>query len=59
MLCLLLRPCNEVVETNQHDVNKVTEAMCHGMLEGGSSVFRPKGMTQYANVPHGVVNAIL
>ena len=43
VLCFLLRPHNEVVETNQHVVNEVMEAGCHGMLEGGSSVFQAKG----------------
>ena len=43
MVCLLLRPRNEVVETNQHNVNEVVEAVCHGVLEGGSSVFQAKG----------------
>ena len=43
MLCLLLQPCNEVVKTNQHYVNEVAEVVCHGMLEGGSSVFQAKG----------------
>ena len=43
MLYVVLQPCNEVVETNQHDVNEITEAMCHGMLEGGSSIFEAKG----------------
>ena len=43
VLCLLLRPRNEVVETNKHDLNEVTEAVCHGALEGGSSIFQAKG----------------
>ena len=43
MLCLLLRLRNEVVKTNQHNVNEVIEAVCHGALEGGSSIFQAKG----------------
>ena len=43
MLCLLLQPRDEVVEKNQHNVNEVAEAVCHGALEGGSSIFQAKG----------------
>ena len=32
-----------VVETNQHNANEVEEAMCHGVLEGGSNIFQAKG----------------
>ena len=39
VLCLLLRLRNEVVETNQHNVNEVVEAVCCGTLEGGSDIF--------------------
>ena len=43
MLCVVLRPCDDVVETNQHDVNEIVEAVCHGTLEGSSSIFEAKG----------------
>ena len=43
VLCVVLRPRDEVVETNQHDVNEITEAVCHGTLEGGSKIFEAKG----------------
>ena len=43
MLCLLLRPCDEVVKTNQHDVNEIMEVVCHGTMEGGSRIFEAKG----------------
>ena len=43
VLCSLLRPHNEVVETSQHDVNEVMEVVFHGALEGGSSIFEAKG----------------
>ena len=43
MLCLLLGPRNEVLKINQHDVNEVMEAMCHGVLEGGSRILEAKG----------------
>ena len=43
VLCFLLRPHDEVVETNQHDVHKIAEALHHGTLEGGSSIFESKG----------------
>ena len=36
VLYFLLQPHNEVVETHQHDVTEVAEAVCHGTLEGGS-----------------------
>ena len=42
-MCLLLQPRNKVVKLNQHDVNEVAEAMCHGTLEGSSSIFQAKG----------------
>ena len=38
VLCVLLRPSDEVIKTNQHDVNEIMEAVCHGMLEGGSGI---------------------
>ena len=43
VLCVVLRPRDEVVETNQHDVNEVVEAVFHGTLEGGSNIFQAKG----------------
>ena len=43
MLCLLLRLRDEVVETNQHNVNKVMEAVCHLALEGVSRFSEAKG----------------
>ena len=43
VLCVVLRRRNEVVETNQHNVNEVAEVECHGTLEGGSSIFQAKG----------------
>ena len=43
MLCVFLRPGNEVVKKNQHDVNEIVEAVHHGALEGGSSIFEAKG----------------
>ena len=43
MLCLLLPLRDEVVKKNQHNVNEVMEAVCHGMLEGGSNIFEAKG----------------
>ena len=43
MLCVALRPHDEVVETHQHDVSKIAEAVHHGVLEGGSSIFESKG----------------
>ena len=43
MLFVALRPRDEVVETHQHDVSKIAEAVHHGALEGGSSIFEAKG----------------
>ena len=43
VLCVVLRQCNEVVETNQHDVNEIAEAVWYGALEGGSIIFEAKG----------------
>ena len=43
MLCVVSRPRDEVVETNQHDVNEIVEVVCHGALEGGSNIFEAKG----------------
>ena len=43
VLCVLLRPCDEVVKTNQHDVNEIMEAVRHGAPKGGSSIFEAKG----------------
>ena len=43
VLCVVLQLRDEVVKTNQHDVNAIVEAVCHGMLEGGSNIFEAKG----------------
>ena len=43
MLCVALRLCDQVVETHQHDVSKITEVVHHGALEGGSNIFEAKG----------------
>ena len=43
VLCVVLRSRDEVLKTNQHDVHKIAEAMRHGTLEGGSSIFEAKG----------------
>ena len=43
MLCVVLRSRDEVVETNQHDVNEIAEVVRHGVLGGGSNIFEAKG----------------
>ena len=43
MLCVDLRPQSDIVKTFQHDVSKIAEAVCHGMLESGSIIFEAKG----------------
>ena len=55
VLCVVLRLRDEVVETNQHDVHEIVEAVHHSMLEGGSNIFEAKGHDPVG----GVVNAVL
>ena len=43
VLCVVLQLRDEVVKTHQHEVSEIVEAVCHGMLEGGSSIFEAKG----------------
>ena len=44
VLYLLLQPRNEVVETNQNDVNEVTKQSVMAYWKVAPSFLRPKGM---------------